>query len=127
MSEIESSELPVLVLDIPHTMDAETATKHMSEQYDRGFYIHRALDWGGGCRVIFVRSGESDKRKQEAREKLKQTANDALEAAASAIYKRNPAIGWLALKSQLEQAGFRKGSDWARDALDRLRAARLAR
>jgi hypothetical protein len=53
---LDTNDPNVLVIDVPTGATAEEATRLLSEAYDRGYHIHRALEWPGGARVIYVRS-----------------------------------------------------------------------
>jgi hypothetical protein len=49
-----AEERRVLVLDVPFGTTSEEATQMIEEPFDRGFYIHRAMEWPGGARVIYI-------------------------------------------------------------------------
>lgn len=55
MKSTGASETPVFVLDVAFGVTPEEAIRLISEPYDRGFYIHRAMEWPGGARIVYVR------------------------------------------------------------------------
>jgi hypothetical protein len=54
-SSPETPETNVVVLDVPANTSAEDAARLLNEPYERGFYIHRAMEHGlGSLRVVYV-------------------------------------------------------------------------
>lgn len=92
----------VLVVDVPVGTTVEEAGRLLSEAYDRGYYIHRALEWPGGARVIYVRTKATTVR----------TTPPTREATAIQFLRDNREMPISQLVAAFKAIGFVRGAAW---------------
>ncbi len=117
MSEQEDgvNERRVLVLDIPFGTTAEETADQLDEPYKTGFHIHRALEWPGGVRIIYVATKtpakpRTDKLDGEAT--AKPTAAQTRESLAMAFLRDNRQMSATALAAAFKALGFVRSPAW---------------
>ena len=107
----------VLVLDIPFGTTAEETTERLDEPYRNGFYIHRAIEWPGGVRVLYVANKTSAKPKAEKTEATGAlapipTPAQTRESAAMAFLRDNRQLSATALAAAFKALGFPRSPAW---------------
>jgi hypothetical protein len=100
--EAAGAEKQILVLDIPLSTTPDEAARLLEEPYERGFYIHRAMEWTGGARVIYVhRVKPADKP-----ERLNK------EATAMQFLRDNREMTAKELSAAFKAIGFPRSAQW---------------
>jgi hypothetical protein len=97
----DMNEVNVLVIDMPVGTTAEEATRLLSEAYDRGYHIHRALEWPCGARVIYVRSKTTTVRSTTTKE-----------ATAIQFLRDNREMTAKELVAAFKAIGFARSAGW---------------
>jgi hypothetical protein len=102
-SSPETPETNVVVLDVPANTSAEDAARLLNEPYERGFYIHRAMEHGlGSLRVVYVH------RDRPAATKPTVTK----EATAIQFLRDNREMSIPQLVAAFKAIGFIRGAAW---------------
>jgi hypothetical protein len=105
-SSPETPETNVVVLDVPANTSAEDAARLLNEPYERGFYIHRAMEHGlGSLRVVYVH------RDRPAATKPTVTK----EATAIQFLRDNREMSIPQLVAAFKAIGFVRGAAWITD------------
>jgi hypothetical protein len=100
--EAQQDQDQVLVIDVTHAMTASDSALVLNAACDRGYHIHRALEWPNGVRVILVQSG-------------KKTAGSSLaakEAQALQFLRDNREMSASQLEAAFKAIGFVRKSQW---------------